>query len=110
MATGFTYSGSIVTLTVVDSNPDATHILSGVYDITAYGGQGGSGGHGGGIGAKIKGEFNLTAGETLDIIVGGVGSDGTSPSGQPALAVAAEVALSYSSSPPTEPTPSSIHS
>ena len=41
---------------------------TGLYDITAYGAQGGNNG---GLGAKIGGDISLTAGETLDILVGG---------------------------------------
>ena len=59
----FGYSGSVQFFTVVKS---------GIYDITAYGGQGGRGSGGaGGYGAKETGEFMLTAGEKLQFIVGG---------------------------------------
>jgi hypothetical protein len=62
---------------------------TGTYDITAYGAQGGTGGYnnqinttkigvGGqaGLGAKIGGDFSLTAGDTLEIVVGGQGGHG----------------------------------
>ena len=65
MATSFTYTGRIVNYTVG---------TGGVYRITAYGAQGGSGGGGtGGDGAEIAGDFTLTSGEVLRILVGGEG-------------------------------------
>ena len=52
---------------------------TGVYDITAYGGQGGQGFVGsGGDGAEISGTVELTAGEVLKIVVGGAGGNGAS--------------------------------
>jgi hypothetical protein len=62
----FTYTGSIDTCTVG---------TTGTYDVTAYGAQGGTGGAGvGGLGAETAATINLTAGQTLDILVGGAGS------------------------------------
>jgi hypothetical protein len=67
----FSYTGSAVTYTVPKT---------GLYQIIAYGAQGGSSQLGtvvgaGGRGAEIGGNFNLTAGEALQIAVGGVGAD-----------------------------------
>src|SRR6266436_5613383 len=63
----FTYTGSLVTFTVATTD---------TYQILAFGAQGGSGGSGaGGRGAEIGGDFNLTAGEVLQIAVGGAGSN-----------------------------------
>ena len=69
----FTYSGSLVDFTVP---------ATGLYQILAFGAQGGnssfSGSIGaGGLGAEIGGDFVLNAGETLQIAVGGAGSDGS---------------------------------
>jgi PEP-CTERM motif-containing protein len=71
----FTYTGSLVTFTVPTTD---------TYQILAFGAQGGSGSFGdgfpvvspGGQGAEIGGDFSLTAGEVLQIAVGGAGSDG----------------------------------
>jgi hypothetical protein len=57
----FTYTGSLVTFTVPTTD---------TYQILAFGAQGGNGGFfpitsPGGRGAEIGGDFNLTAGETL---------------------------------------------
>jgi hypothetical protein len=64
----FTYTGSLVTFTVPTSDS---------YQILAFGAQGGNGafpGIGtGGRGAEIGGVFSLTAGESLQIAVGGAG-------------------------------------
>jgi hypothetical protein len=50
---------------------------TGTYDITGYGAQGGSSGSAaGGKGAEVEGSFSLTAGEKLEIIVGGEGKAG----------------------------------
>jgi hypothetical protein len=55
---------------------------TGFYTILAYGAQGGSGiQNSGGLGAEMGGTFLLTAGETLDIFVGGEGSSGVSDLG-----------------------------
>jgi hypothetical protein len=71
----FTYTGSLVTFTVPTTD---------TYQILAFGAQGGSGtfnGFGpvgiGGRGAEIGGNFSLTAGETLQIAVGGAGGNGS---------------------------------
>ena len=76
----FTYTppGSVVTYTVP---------TTGLYQVTAFGAQGGgstaiAGPAGaiagpGGLGAEIGGDFNLTAGEVLQIAVGGAGLTGT---------------------------------
>jgi hypothetical protein len=68
----FTYTGSLVDFTVP---------TTGTYQILAFGAQGGNGGGfggigvgAGGLGAEIGGDFILTAGEVLQIAVGGVGS------------------------------------
>jgi hypothetical protein len=61
----FTYTGSLVKFTVQ---------TTGIYQILASGAQGGTQvGVSGGKGAEIGGDFNLTAGETLQIAVGGAG-------------------------------------
>jgi hypothetical protein len=52
---------------------------SGTYRIEAWGAQGGGGGYGGGFGARISGEFTLSMGETIRILVGQQG--GTSYGG-----------------------------
>ena len=66
----FTFTGSLVTFTVPTTD---------TYQILAFGAQGGNSffnGIGtGGRGAEIGGDFSLTAGETLQIAVGGKGSD-----------------------------------
>jgi hypothetical protein len=80
----FTYTGSLVTFTVPATDQ---------YRILAFGAQGGNGaivglgiGGTGGMGAEIDGDFNLTAGEILQIAVGGAGTAGSGGSGgfQPA--------------------------
>ena len=65
-----TYTGQIATYLVG---------TSGLYDITAVGANGGQSSNGnlGGIGAQVSGEFNLTAGEQLLVLVGGAGTAGT---------------------------------
>src|SRR5947207_14515050 len=66
----FTFTGSVVTFTVP---------TTGSYQILAFGAQGGNseiraGSFGvGGLGAQIGGDFSLTAGEILQIAVGGSG-------------------------------------
>jgi PEP-CTERM motif len=67
----FTYSGSLVDFTIP---------TTGTYQILAFGAQGGSGSFmgvvgPGGQGAEIGGDFTLTAGESLQIAVGGAGSN-----------------------------------
>jgi hypothetical protein len=66
----FTYTGSLVTFTVSTTD---------TYQILAFGAQGGSLISGGligvgGLGAETGGDFSLTAGEILQIAVGGAGS------------------------------------
>lgn len=62
----FTYTGEVEYVTVA---------TSGVYDITAFGASGGgSSSNTGGAGAEIGGNITLTAGEILEIVVGGTGS------------------------------------
>ena len=63
----FTYTGSLLTLMVPTTD---------AYQILAFGGQGGNSENFGGLGAKIGGDFRLTAGETLQIVVGGAGRSG----------------------------------
>ncbi len=71
--TPFSYTGGIVQFVVP---------TTGQYSITAFGGQGGSGdGNGGGDGGEAQAVFTLTAGETLEIAVGGAGGNGSSPKG-----------------------------
>ena len=67
-AAPITYTGAETTYTV----PTA-----GLYDILAIGGGGGSGfaGNIGGRGAVVEDTFSLTAGEQLDVLVGGVGGN-----------------------------------
>ena len=67
----FTYTGTLVTFTVP---------ATGLYQILAFGAQGGTGTYdnfigAGGLGAESGGDFALMAGESLQIAVGGVGSD-----------------------------------
>jgi len=65
----FTFSGVVQTYITP---------VAGVYDIMAAGAQGGTGGSPtGGLGAFISGDIYLTAGETLDIVVGGAGTNGS---------------------------------
>jgi hypothetical protein len=60
-----TYMGSLQTYTVP---------TTGTYTITAYGAQGAASNQtSGGPGAEVGGSINLTAGQILDIIVGGQG-------------------------------------
>jgi hypothetical protein len=71
----FTYTGSLVTFTVPTTD---------TYQVLAFGAQGGSASISdqfgdfvgvGGRGAEIGGDFSLTAGEILQVAVGGAGSD-----------------------------------
>ncbi len=69
-AATFDYTGAVVSYTVP---------TSGLYDVTAAGGQGGDGGQipvMGGAGATISGDIFLTAGARLDVVVGGQGLPG----------------------------------
>ena len=57
---------------------------TGIYDLDAFGAQGGGSvyfGAAGGKGASEGGTFNLTGGETLEIIVGGAGTGATNTGG-----------------------------
>ena len=71
----------------IDTTPGPTTFVvqqTGVYDILAFGAQGGPGEEGGGgVGAKVGGDFNLTAGEILSIIVGGKGGAASGAPGTP---------------------------
>lgn len=71
LADVFTFSGSGQTGSV----QQFTAPVTGEYDIVAFGSSGGGtfGGRSGGLGAEIGGDFNLTAGEILDIYLGGTG-------------------------------------
>ena len=69
-AFGFTYTGTLVNFTVPATD---------TFQILAFGAQGGSGTFAGfvgagGLGAEIGGDFSLTAGEVLQIAVGGQGA------------------------------------
>lgn len=59
----------------------ATYLVgtSGLYDISALGANGGQSSNSnlGGIGAQVSGQFTLTAGEQLLVLVGGAGTQGT---------------------------------
>src|SRR3984885_13485128 len=67
------------TVPFVDTTPGSTTFAppeTGVYDILAFGAQGGNSGGNGGFGAEVGGDFRLTAGEVLSIVVG---VDGNGP-------------------------------
>jgi hypothetical protein len=74
----FTYTGSVVDFTVLATDS---------YQILAFGAQGGdytTNGNvtgPGGLGAEIGGDFNLTAGEVLQVAVGGAGMSGVGVGG-----------------------------
>jgi PEP-CTERM motif len=73
----FNYTGSLVDFTVP---------TTGTYQILAFGAQGGSVPFGnatgpGGLGAEIGGDFSLSAGEVLQIAVGGAGTNGSGGGG-----------------------------
>jgi len=73
MTATFGYTGGSQTYDVLST---------GVYDLTAYGGQGGAWTHNntpGGRGATVSGAITLTAGTVLDLEVGGLGGTGNSP-------------------------------
>lgn len=74
-------SGTSVTTSNAICNYDVTE--TGLYDIVAAGGQGGNSGATalGGQGAEIGGYFYLSAGEILDIAVGGEGGSGADVGG-----------------------------
>jgi hypothetical protein len=69
----YSYSGTTI--------QKVTVATTGIYDITAYGAHGGASvGVSGGAGAEVGGDFTLTKGERLEIVVGGAGGYGqTSP-------------------------------
>ena len=63
----FNYDGTVIQTDTIET--------TGTYDIVTLGAQGGAGGNtAGGDGAEIGGDFVLTAGTTIEIIVGGVGA------------------------------------
>jgi hypothetical protein len=67
------YAGTIDFMTT-GAIVDFTIPQTGEYDIVAYGAQGGAGTNGaGGLGSEIGGEFTLSAGNVLEIAVGGAG-------------------------------------
>ncbi len=63
-------SGIFSTTGVIDTVNITT---AGIYTIDAFGAQGSNSG---GLGGEIKGNFNLTSGQILQILVGGVGKSG----------------------------------
>ena len=69
-------TNAISTYSFTGTRSFVTIAETGVYDLEAFGAQGGAltGGGAGGKGAEAGGSFNLTAGEKLEIIVGGAGS------------------------------------
>jgi hypothetical protein len=68
----FTFTGSLVAFTVPTTD---------TYQILAFGAQGGDSIGTGGRGAEIGGDFSLTAGDALQIAVGGVGMSGEAGGG-----------------------------
>jgi hypothetical protein len=69
----FSYTGAVQTYTVA---------TTGEYDITVAGAQGGGNiSASGGLGAVVEGEFELTAGESLSVVVAGAGAYGSTPAG-----------------------------
>jgi hypothetical protein len=68
----FNFTGSIVSFTAP---------VTGVYDVDAFGAQGGVNagipGPSAGLGAEAGGQFSLTAGQMLSILVGGQGGNGS---------------------------------
>ena len=66
-------------VTVTDGYQSWVVPQTGTYSIEAWGAQGGTQHYGiGGRGARMKGEFDLTGGQVLVIVVGQKGSDGSS--------------------------------
>jgi hypothetical protein len=75
-------NGRTDTFSYDDKIVDYTVPATGVYEITAYGGGGGfSYLRNGGEGEEVGGEFELTKGEQLEIVVGGQGAYGTNGGG-----------------------------
>jgi hypothetical protein len=69
-----------------DTTPGSTVFtapVDGVYEITGIGAEGGTGclGSSGGLGAQVVGDFHLLAGQTLSILVGGMGGSSSSGGG-----------------------------
>ncbi|HTI83161.1 MAG TPA: Hint domain-containing protein [Acetobacteraceae bacterium] len=74
MSGTFTYQGAVIQTETITT--------SGTYDIVAYGAQGGNGGDTtGGLGAEVGGDFVLTAGEVIEVVVGGAGASGVAGGG-----------------------------
>jgi hypothetical protein len=81
-----TWLAGATTLTILVASGDAkanvfsvdgtfTVPVSGLFEIVADGAQGGAGFFdGGGLGGEATGEFALTAGETLNVVVGAMGT------------------------------------
>lgn len=74
MSGTFTFSGIVQTDTIT---------TTGTYHIVADGAQGGAGYNGavGGDGAEVGGDFVLTAGDVIEIVVGGAGGTGSAGGG-----------------------------
>jgi hypothetical protein len=77
-----TFSGGVANFTE-DGTIDTIVVPStGTYDITAEGATGGATpGNGGGAGAEVAGDVVLTAGDTIEVLVGGVGGPNSSGGG-----------------------------
>jgi hypothetical protein len=74
----FTASAQITNTYLYTGSETNITLNQGTYVITAFGAQGGNcGGNIGGLGAEMQGEFNVTNGTTLTLLVGGSG--GNSP-------------------------------
>jgi type II secretory pathway pseudopilin PulG len=74
------YSGTSLQglVTVNNGIQYITISYTGVYRIEVWGAQGGSGSYTGGLGARMRGDFNLTSGVTLAVLVGQQGTTRTS--------------------------------
>ncbi|MCW8308486.1 PEP-CTERM sorting domain-containing protein [Acidiphilium sp. PA] len=79
------FGNSIQSFSYTTGGPQSYVVANtGVYTITASGGQGGastSNNYGGGLGATVSGSILLTAGTTLDLEVGGMGGSSTDGGG-----------------------------
>ncbi len=77
------YNGSPVSVNVSAGIQYWVVPLTGTYRIEAWGAQGGDGGDSGGLGARMRGDFDLIAGEVLKLLVGqrGVNSGNNDHSG-----------------------------